>query len=91
MFTIGDEQIPGRLMDSAIPPFINAMKAVEINLSVEQIKTGLVVQKLIDYQGNPFHVVVTSNTGDFWLMVFLFYRLNTKKKLGNGNLLVLMI
>jgi len=64
MFTIGDEQIPVRLIDSAIPPFINAMKAVEINLSVEQIKTGLVVQKLVDYQGNPFHVVVTSNTGD---------------------------
>jgi GH35 family endo-1,4-beta-xylanase len=64
MFTIGDEQIPVRLIDSAIPPFINAMKAVEINLSVEQIKTGLVVQKLVDYQGNPFRVVVTSNTGD---------------------------
>lgn len=64
IFTIGDEQIPVRLIDSVLPPYINAMKAVEINLALEQMKTGLVVQKLVDYQSNPFYVVVTSNTGD---------------------------
>lgn len=62
--TVGEAQIPARLVDSAIPPFVNAMKMAGLNLSFDQVKAGLDVRQVTGNNGKSFKVIVTSNTHD---------------------------
>ena len=64
MITVGEEQIPARLVAAAISPFVNAMKMAGLNLSPDQVKAGLDVRQVNGANGKPelFKVVVTSNT-----------------------------
>lgn len=62
MITVGDEQIPARLVDAAIPPFVNAMNTAGLDLSFAQLKAGLVVRQVSNANGKLFKVIVTSNT-----------------------------
>jgi len=64
MTTIGDQQIPTRLVDSAIAPFVKAMQMAGINLSFDQVKAGLVVRQVNGANGKTFRIIVTSNTQD---------------------------
>jgi len=61
MSIFGEYQIPEKLVLSSITQFVYALNLANIQLSVEQIKSGIKVQKI---NGDSALCAITSNTGN---------------------------